>query len=298
MEVKRFPPLNWLRTFEASARCLNFTQASEQLNLTQAAVSQQIGKLETYLGAALFERLPQGLVLTDLGLAYLPVVQESILHLARTTEELFGTPAKNRLIINSNLVFHTEWLAFRLHSFIEKYPNINLQFVSNLYDNEVKKSADFAIRLGRGDWPGFESHRLTWDEIIPVCSPDLAAEKNGKTLEEFVSSSPLIHVMGYEEGWGYWLNKLGITGADHSKGLQTDTLIAAFRMAEVGSGIALGRSSLVSHRIQAGRLVAPFEGAIGSAQGFYLAIPEFKVQKPNVIAFRDWILSEVESYYA
>ena len=39
---KRLPPLNWLRSFEASARHLNFTQAAAELHMTQAAISQQI----------------------------------------------------------------------------------------------------------------------------------------------------------------------------------------------------------------------------------------------------------------
>ena len=105
MEIKKFPPLNWLRSFEVSARLLNFTQAATELNMTQAAVSQQISKLENYLGTALFERLPRGLALTDAGMAYLPIVQETTLRLAKATEELFGSPRRNKLVVNVNLVF-------------------------------------------------------------------------------------------------------------------------------------------------------------------------------------------------
>ena len=74
---KRLPPLNWLRSFEASARHLNFTLAASELHMTQAAVSQQIKGLETKLGCALFKRLPRGLELTDAGRAYIPGVRES-----------------------------------------------------------------------------------------------------------------------------------------------------------------------------------------------------------------------------
>ncbi|ELZ5941549.1 LysR family transcriptional regulator, partial [Providencia stuartii] len=67
-------PLNALRAFEASARHLSFTRAGLELNVTQAAVSQQVRLLEEQLGLELFVRLPRGLALTDEGLALLPVL--------------------------------------------------------------------------------------------------------------------------------------------------------------------------------------------------------------------------------
>ncbi|MCO4838461.1 MAG: LysR family transcriptional regulator, partial [Oceanospirillaceae bacterium] len=62
---KRLPPLNWLHAFEVSAAYLNFTKAAAELNLTQAAISQQIKSLESQLGVTLFKRLPRGLELTE-----------------------------------------------------------------------------------------------------------------------------------------------------------------------------------------------------------------------------------------
>ncbi|EMT0560483.1 LysR family transcriptional regulator, partial [Providencia stuartii] len=47
-------PLNALRAFEASARHLSFTRAGLELNVTQAAVSQQVRLLEEQLGLELF----------------------------------------------------------------------------------------------------------------------------------------------------------------------------------------------------------------------------------------------------
>jgi LysR family transcriptional regulator, regulator of gene expression of beta-lactamase len=58
-------PLNALRAFESSARHLSFTRAALELNVTQAAVSQQVRMLEERLGTTLFKRLPRGLGMTD-----------------------------------------------------------------------------------------------------------------------------------------------------------------------------------------------------------------------------------------
>ena len=56
-----------LRTFCEIAETLNFTKASEKLNLTQSAVSHQIKALEEELGVSLFIRAKRGVLLTEAG---------------------------------------------------------------------------------------------------------------------------------------------------------------------------------------------------------------------------------------
>jgi len=75
------PTLTWLRAFEAAARTSSFSAAALELRLTPGAISYQIRALEAHLGFALFERLPRGVKLTPMGVAYLPPVSR---------DELFG----------------------------------------------------------------------------------------------------------------------------------------------------------------------------------------------------------------
>ena len=56
---------------------------------------------------------------------------------------------------------------------------------------------------------GFTSNRLTWDELIPVCSPTLLDGQLPPAEPSELSNYTLLHVIGYEEGWGFWLNQLG-----------------------------------------------------------------------------------------
>src|SRR5258707_13501676 len=70
-------PLNALRAFESSARHLSFTRAALELNVTQAAVSQQVRMLEERLGTTLFKRLPRGLGMTDETRALLRVLTDA-----------------------------------------------------------------------------------------------------------------------------------------------------------------------------------------------------------------------------
>ena len=56
-----------LKLFESVARNLSFTRASEELYLTQPAVSTQIKQLEREVGTPLFERLGKKIYLTEAG---------------------------------------------------------------------------------------------------------------------------------------------------------------------------------------------------------------------------------------
>jgi LysR family glycine cleavage system transcriptional activator len=53
---RRLPPLNSLRAFEVAARHQSFSAAAKELNVTAAAVSQQVKALEDQLGRKLLRR--------------------------------------------------------------------------------------------------------------------------------------------------------------------------------------------------------------------------------------------------
>ncbi|MFT5706565.1 MAG: LysR family glycine cleavage system transcriptional activator [Oceanospirillaceae bacterium] len=290
---KRLPPLNWLRAFEVSALHLSFTQAAGELNLTQAAISQQIKGLESQLGVALFKRLPRGLELTEAGKAYIPVVHESIERLVVATDELFGQNKNRALNIRVNLVFFTHWLAPRLGEFRLQYPDITLHFSSNIWLDEHKKDADMDIRYGQGNWRGFKSHRLSYDQLIPVCSPDYFSEPLATLQPNILAHSTLLHVIGYKEGWGHWLTKTGHSELKALYNIQLDTLVSAFELAAQGQGVALGRTALVEAQLKSGRLIAPFTQQVTTSEAFYLASPDNQYSHPNADIFRTWLLSKV-----
>lgn len=84
-------PLNFLRSFEASARHLSFVKAAEELCVTPAAVSHQVKRLEEYLGIKLFRRLPHDLLLMDKGKVLMLGLREVFLRLDNTMEEVIDS---------------------------------------------------------------------------------------------------------------------------------------------------------------------------------------------------------------
>lgn len=291
MSQKSLPPLNWLRAFEVSARCLNFTHAAQELHLTQGAVSQQIRQLESHLGVALFKRLPRGLGLTEEGQSYLPVVQDAISRLAVGTNEIFGQRNRRHLKVRGSLSFLHYWLAPRLADFSREYPQIDIRYISNIWVKEPDGEDDLEIRWGCGEWSGLHAQRLTWDILQPVCSPKLMASSPIHEPRDLMNHS-LLHVLGYEEGWGYWLKRVGADDVDYSRGLQFDTLISTIRMAELGQGVALARSSVVEDLLKSGQLVAPFNHRIEASESFYLVHEQNEVLSPDAAHFSTWLVAQ------
>lgn len=113
--MQSLPPLNALKAFEAAARLQSFTKAAEELNVTRAAVSQQVKALESQLEAILFERHGAQLVLTEAARDYLPVVSNLFQQLAVTTEQLFNRRQNGQLVLHVAHSFCLQWQIGRAH---------------------------------------------------------------------------------------------------------------------------------------------------------------------------------------
>jgi len=293
---RELPPLNWLRAFEASARSQSFTQAASELNLTQAAISKQVKLLELHLREPLFIRNPRSLELTKTGEAYLPKVRDCFDRLAAGTNEVFGRRRSEMLTIRCMVGFSINWLAPRLPRFMARHPGLTVRIISSVWGDEFdREQFDFDIRYGIGKWPGQKARRLTWETMTPVCSPALLQGEKPIRKPEDLAHHPLLHVLGYEEGWGLWLNAAGVGGdIDKGRGLHFDTSLIAFEVAAKGAGVALGRSCMTEEDLSSGRLVAPFDLALPIDQAFYLITPSDETPHPDARLFHDWLIEEAE----
>ena len=286
---RNLPPLNWLRTFEAAARHLSFTRAASELNLTQAAVSKQIKLLEQRLGEPLFERKARSLELTRVGTAYLPKVRDSIESLAEGTYEVFGDRRSDVLTVRVTVGFSVGWLGSRLADYYHKNPDRPLRIVSSVWNDSFNRERfDLDIRYGNGDWPGFRADRLTWDSLIPLCSPSLLRKDPPLREPADLQHHDLLHVMGFDEGWAVWLKAAGADEFAIGPGLQFDSTLIAIEVAANGLGVMLGRTSTSERERMSGRLVAPFDLAVPTDEAFYLISPADVPPHPHAENFRQW----------
>jgi LysR family glycine cleavage system transcriptional activator len=283
------PPLTWLRAFEASARTLSFTEAGRELNLTQAAVSKHVKSLELHLRHQLFHRRPRSLELTKSGEAYLPKVRDSLDRLSIGTREVFGRRRTEALTIRCAVSFAVAWLAPRIPEFLARHPEKSLRILSSVwYDPFDKDAFDLDIQYGLGGWADMRSHRLTFETIKPLCSPEMSRRLSSP---EDLANERMIHVLGYLEGWGAWLKAACTRTVDPGKGLQLDTSLAAFEMAINGAGVALGRKSLSGAVERSGKLVAPFDLEVPIDEAFHLIAPIATGGHSDAEIFVEWITS-------
>ena len=284
----QLPPLTWLRAFDAAAQHLSFTDAGTELNLTQAAVSKHVRSLELHLGHPLFIRRTRSLQLTKMGEAYLPKVRDAFERLAVGTREVFGARRSKELTLRCAISFATNWLAPRLPEFLNRHPGKAIRVVSSVWNDPLDPDVcDLDIQYGTGVWSGMRSHRLSWESITPLCAPDLAARLK---VPSDLGAQRLLHVLGYQEGWGTWLTAAGVVSINPGLGLHFDNSLVAFAVAAQGGGVALGRHSLAKRERAFGRLVAPFDLNVQIDEAFYLLEPAGREPHPDASLFIDWLI--------
>jgi LysR family glycine cleavage system transcriptional activator len=285
------PTLTWLRAFEAAARTASFTAAAAELNLTSGAISYQIRALEAHLGFALFERLPRGVKLTPMGVAYLPPVRKAFEELADSTVGLFGGSERVQITVHAPVSLAALWLAPKLPAFSILNPTIDVRLSSVIWDNAILDEAtDLEIRYGAGHWHGYRSEHLLNQTIMAVCSPSLlgAAGADPATL---LWRQP-IHIMGYENHWLKVRQALEVTTAAVTMGPTVDTTVAALELAAAGAGVALAHRIFLAAYFSTGRLVSAWPQEFADDNSYFVITPERPQRiRREVQLFRDWLIA-------
>lgn len=264
------PSLTALRAFETAARHLSFSAAGREMNVTHAAVSQQVRRLEDHLGAALLIRSGRRLELTEDGRWLAARLTESF-DAIRSALVGFSATAEDRpLRVTLTPMFAADWLLPRLGGFRAAHPEIELMLNPSPDLIDLRREPyDLAIRFGTGDWPGLEAEPFLPSGFLVVAAPDLV---EGVTLTDYADLARLPWVMqeGNDE-FDVWLAAHGV----HVTGKHNITHLPGYMMlpaARAGQGIALSSRVLVEDDLAAGRLVGLFEDADyrGERAGYYL----------------------------
>ncbi|KND60249.1 hypothetical protein BVER_02563 [Candidatus Burkholderia verschuerenii] len=279
-------PLNALRAFEASARHLSFTRAAHELNVTQAAVSQQVRALEERLGVTLFRRLPRGLGVTDEGRALLPVLSDAFGRIEAVLKQFDGGHFHEVLTVGVVGTFAVGWLMPRLKDFRQTHPFVELRlFTHNNLVDPASEGLDYAIRFGAGIWATHNT-RLLDAPLAALCAPDIA-----RRLKTPADLAREVLLRSYRaDDWTDWFAAANLQPWTMN-GPVFDSSRLMVEAAVQGAGVALAPPSMFVRELQAGLLVRAFDIEVTTGS-YWLTWLKSRRRSPGMRLFQEWLLTQ------
>ena len=288
--MRKLPPLNSMKAFEAAGRTISFTLAAAELGVTQGAISRQVKILEDWVGRKLFIRGNNHLVLTHSGQELLPEisgaldrVSHAIRRMRRDTHDLW---------IKVPLSFAMLWLLPRLSDFQSMYPDIPVHMTTAWLPVDLAaENFDAGIIYCPPTTVEMPGVLILTDRSIPICSP--AYLKDAQRLAQ--PRDLLRHrlLMSSADGWEWkhWANAVGVPPPPLEDALGFDTEDAVVHAALDGYGVALAGLMLVAQELRLGHLVAPL--AVDPVpQGCRRFVTRDNTGAPtSVKLFQQWLLS-------
>lgn len=291
MSIRRIPSLNWLRVFEAAARTESFTGAARILNMSPAAVSQQIKALEGHLGSVLFERGARNVTLTDPGASFLPAVRQSLLSVETTAASLFGHSARPSVTIQATLIFATSWLAARLRAFEAACPDTELHVTGSHDERDLEREGpDLHVVFGGAPRNWGDSTALFGEEIYPVALPEIA---DGLARPGDVLGHRLIEISSHRTSWMQLFAAAGVVDMEQARFCFVDSSEIALAMAARGYGIAVARAPATDRRVEDYGLVPCWpDMRLPSGEAYHLVCRSVSGLSLAAARVRDWLIEE------
>lgn len=295
----RLPHLTALRVFEAAARHGSFQNAAGELGISPSAVSHHIRGLEDYLGVRLFERRTREVALTEAGVALHPGLDEGFRRIEDAVRRVRSLKRTSVIVVTAGPSIAAKWLVPRLYTFEEAHPEIEVRIsTTNRVVDLGRADVDVAIRLGRGDFEGFDSVRLCGDAYTPLAAPRLrhAPGRPIRTVQD-LALHRLLHDTHYGWSgvlptWTDWLTAMGCTTVDGTEGPRFEQSDHALQAAVDGAGVLLGRLALAAPDIEAGRLTRLFDLDLPSPFSYHLVARAGRIAERPIAAFLEWIMGE------
>jgi LysR family transcriptional regulator, glycine cleavage system transcriptional activator len=296
---ERGPPHAAFRAFEAAARHASFAKAADELNVSPAAISQQIQSLEAYAGQPLFRRLGRGVELTDAGKAAFRYASEGLAALAEAARVMRLPLRSQRVSVSAAPSFAMKWLAPRLERFKEQHPEVEVWISADMAVVDFAVSdVDIAIRYGPGGYNQVNSERLMPESVLAICSPSLLDGAEGLKTPADLARFALLHDESSNADpscptWEMWLMARGVEGVDARKGLRLSPSSLVIEAAIAGKGVGLAKRQLAAADLALGRLVAPFgESATPVNFAYWMVWPRGRTVSPALRSFMNWLRAE------
>ncbi|MGI9482975.1 MAG: LysR substrate-binding domain-containing protein [Hyphomicrobiales bacterium] len=281
------PSLNALRAFAAVAETGGFGRAGETLNVTHAAISQQIKALESRLGVKLVVREGRKINLTEEGVELAGDLAAGFASIMRGVDRLTKADAHRPVQVTMSPAFAVSWLMPRLVDFQKKHPEITLLLnpTAELVD-PAPGGLDLAIRYKDMLGSKEPADVLMQFDLVVVGTPELIGNRK-ITHPKDLTALPWLQELGIDEVTT-WLGRKNVvpTGPLMISHMPGNLIMEAVRR---GDGITYTPRPLVDKELKSGRLVELF---CDEQFGMFYLKTRPGPQRPPITAFIDWLKSQ------
>jgi len=290
MDWRELPSLNSLRAFCAVAETGSYSRAGTALNVSHAAVSQQIKGLEAHLGLALVERAGRGIVLTEDGAALARDLTAGFAAIRRGVEQVTGTDADRPVQITTSPAFAVKWLMPRLADFQLRYPGITLLLNPTSEVVEPRPGGiDLAIRYSNRDTAPPDADSLLVSDMVVVGMPALLGQPLPSEPAD-LTGLPWLQELGTTEV-ADWMARHGVAperrmSITHMPGNLIQEAVKR------GAGVTYTARAFLAAEIDSGELVELFAEP---AFGVYHMKTRPGVLRPPVRTVITWLKRQAEA---
>ncbi|HTM20673.1 MAG TPA: LysR family transcriptional regulator [Kofleriaceae bacterium] len=261
---EQLPPLDALRCFAEAARLLNFRAAARAVGLTPAALGQRIKQLEDQLDQRLFHRTTRSVVLTEAGLALLPLAHRALdaaRDCVRQGRGELGAPPME-LTLGTRHELGLSWIVPMLPRIGKDHPSLTLHLYFGSGPDLVLRvrtlDIDCAVTSTRLTDPKLDSARLHEERYAFVASPRLLARVPLKKPEH-AGRHTLIDATGELPLFHYWRDAPGgIDSLAFGRVLRVGTISAIRALVVRGDGVAVLPEYFVAADLAGKKLVRLF----------------------------------------
>ena len=289
MDWSRIPSLNSLKAFSALAETNSYSKAAVQLNVTHAAVRQQVKALEEYVGQSLAFRQGRGVRLTSEGVALARNLEDAFRAIERGIEKLTGAEVSRSVQVTTSPAFAVEWLMPRIAEFQLRHPDITLMLNPTADVIDLKPGGiDVAVRYRHRDRLDKNVASILVSDMVVLGAVSLL---EGRQYEEpsTLVDLPWLQELNTNEV-AEWFNRRGVS---LSRPLIISQMPGNLIMQAVrrGDGISYTARGFFQHDIESGRMRVLHSEP---ASGIYYIETNPGASRPAVTKFLSWLKSKEE----
>lgn len=284
--------LHEIEVFIAVADAGSFAKAGARLRLSPPAVTRAISALEDRLGARVFNRTTRSLTITDVGQRFLESARRVLADLDTAEKEAVGEAAmpQGNLTVTGSVTFGRSALAPVVCGFLGQYPRVTASVL--LLDrvvNLVEEGIDVAVRIGHLPDSNLIAKRIGAVHRILVASPDYLARRGAPASPADLRLHSVIAFTGLmpNREWRF-LNGQKPGSVSLHPTFEINDAVAAIQAAEMGHGITIALSYMVSDQIRDGKLAPVLDTFTLPPQPVHLVYPHARLVAPKIRAFIDF----------